>query len=544
MKGFFNFNPGENLLKRFRLTNTRKVSQSVFFILFILLSWVAWTSRIKGYPVSWFLEIDPLLSISTAISTGFLYRNLGWSLFVIFLTLLFGRVFCNWMCPLGTLNQFVGWLFIKITRKESIDKNRYSKNQVYKYLILFIFLILSFYGSIQVGLLDPIVLLSRALGTVFAPASDYFVSGMGNSTGLDQSMINLLKFAPGTTNRIFVGSFWIGVLFLSILAANLFYPRFFCRFLCPLGALLGIFSRFSIFQIKRNIKKCTDCDLCLSRCEGASEPEGSVRVSECVSCMNCIDDCPEDALEFSFTGIDNREVQYETGVSRRQFIISGLSGLIIFPVLRNNGRVNDENFSPLLIRPPGSVAESEFLKKCIKCGQCMDICPTNVLQPATMEEGGFEALWTPVMNFNINHCQLKCNLCSEVCPTGSIRKITVAEKLGRGKFKEKGPVRLGTAFINRSRCLPWANQIPCVVCEEVCPTSPRAIQTRDEEVKDVFGRIIALNKPFIVPDLCIGCGICQARCPVADKPAVYVTSIGESRSDKRSLLLKYRNETK
>ena len=141
------------------------------------------------------------------------------------------------------------------------------------------------------------------------------------------------------------------------------------------------------------------------------------------------------------------------------------------------------------------------------------------------------------MNFNIAHCQLKCTLCSEVCPTGAIREISVAEKLGKGEFEDQGPISLGTAFIDTTRCLPWANQIPSVVCEEVCPVAPKAIQALDEEVKDVFGNMVVLNKPFVVPDLCIGCGICQAECPVQDRPAVYVTAVGETRSKERRLLL-------
>lgn len=535
MKAVFNIASNEYMKRLLRLTNTRIISQVVFLGLFLFLSWVSWTSRVHGYPVSRFLELDPLLSISTVVSTGYIYRYMGWSILVIFLTFLFGRVFCNWICPLGTLSQFTGWLLGKFTKKEMIDKNRYSTKQVYKYGILMVFMIMSFFGSVQVGLLDPIALTTRAAGTVFAPASDYFISFVGKSGNTDVFM-----FAPGTGNRIFTGSFWIGVLFLAILAANIFYPRFFCRFICPLGALLGAFARFSIFRINRDLEKCTNCDRCLKRCEGASDPQAKVRLSECVSCMNCIDDCPENALAYSLGKVEPDEVVYGSGLSRRQFLISGFTGLIAFPILRNNAGVNDENFSPAMIRPPGSVEESEFLKKCVKCGQCMDICPTNVLQPATFMEGGFEALWTPVMTFNINHCQFKCNLCSEVCPTGAIRKISVAEKLGKGAYKEAGPIVLGTAFVNRSRCLPWANQIPCVVCEEVCPTSPKAIQTRDEEAKDVFGKIVVLNKPFIVPDICIGCGICQAQCPVADQPAIYVTAIGESRSERRRHLLKYR----
>ena len=111
-----------------------------------------------------------------------------------------------------------------------------------------------------------------------------------------------------------------------------------------------------------------------------------------------------------------------------------------------------------------------------------------MLQPATFEEAGFEGLWTPVMNFNIGHCQLKCTLCSEVCPTGAIRTITVEEKLGKGEFAEEGPISLGTAFFDTGRCLPHAMEIPCVVCEEVCPVSPKAIQTKDEEVKQRLRR--------------------------------------------------------
>lgn len=519
-----------------RLTNTRILSQTVFLVLFLFTTWATWTTRLKGYPVSRFLEIDPLISISTALSTGYVYRYLGWSIGVILLTLLFGRVFCNWVCPLGTLHQFVGWLFNTRNSKERIEQNRYRSIQFFKYTVLIVFLIMAVLGSLQVGLLDPMAMMYRAMGTVFAPASDMLVSKM------DTTLLDGLKFGPGVANRVFVGSFWIGVLFLAFVAANLWYPRFYCRVLCPLGALLGLLSRFSLFRINRDVSKCTDCNLCLDRCEGASDPHRKLRVSECLACMNCLDDCPEDALGFTMMGLDKREVLIGPDLSRRRLLFAGIVGLLSFPLLRNNGRATDENFSPKMIRPPGSVAEPEFLRKCIKCNQCADVCPTNVLQPATFMEGGFEALWTPVLNFNISHCQLKCTLCSEVCPTGAIGKISVAEKLGKGEFLSRGPVRLGTAFINTSTCLPWANEIPCVVCEEVCPVAPKAIQTRDEEVKDVFGKRLVLNKPFVVPDLCIGCGICQAECPVADRPAVYVTAVGESRSQSRRLLLKYRNE--
>ena len=524
--------------KKLRLTNVRIVSQVFFFTAFLVLCWLTWTSRLEGYPVSRILEMDPLVMISTMLSTGYVYRYLGWGLLVLGLTLLAGRVFCNWICPYGTLHQFVGWLFNVHKAKDNFDRNRYRDMYFFKYAVLTVLLIMAAMGALQIGLLDPICLMYRTVATVVAPMVDMSIDAI---PGIDPLWVDQIKFAPGVPSRIFVGSFWIGLLMLVLVGANLYVPRFFCRVLCPLGALLGAVSRFSLVRINRDVHKCTDCNMCMNRCEGAADPQAAIRVSECFSCMNCIDDCPEDALSFTMVGLDTKQVKLLPDVSKRRMFFTGVVGALGYPFLKIHGTNTDANFSPDLIRPPGSVEESEFLEKCIKCDQCINSCPTNVLQPATWAEGGLEGLWTPVMNFNIAHCQLKCTLCSEVCPTGAIRKITVEEKLGKGDFVEQGPIVLGTAFFDKGRCLPHAMDIPCVVCEEVCPVSPKAIQTHDEEVKTVFNQVVVLNKPFIVPDLCIGCGICQAECPVRDDRAVYVTAVGESRSSERSLLLKKRS---
>ena len=534
---------GAALNRWLRLTRVRIASQVLFLALFVLAVWATWTSRLGGYPVSALLELDPLVMLSTVLATGYFYKLLGWGLIIVAITFLFGRVFCNWMCPYGTLHQFIGWLFDNRAGTQRIEQNRYHPVQFLKYSILIVFLLMSAMGALQIGLLDPIVMMYRAMATFFAPILDIALGRLGGATeglGVDSAWLDTLKFAPGVEHRIFVGSFWIGVIFLFFVVMNLWKPRFFCRFVCPLGALLGVIASKSVFRINRIVDKCTDCNLCLLRCEGACDPQAQLRQSECFACMNCIDDCPENALEFTAFRQDRKQVLLYPDLSRRKVVFAGAVGLIAAPALRNDGRVNDENFSATMIRPPGSVEEAEFLERCIKCDQCLNVCPTNVLQPATLKEGGIEAVWTPVMNFHIAHCQLKCTLCSEVCPTGAIRKIDVAEKLGEGPYREQGPVRLGTAFIDTNRCLPWANQVPCVVCEEVCPVAPKAIQTYDEETKDVFGKMVILNKPFIVPDLCIGCGICEAECPVQDQPAVYVTAVGESRSENRKLLLRSR----
>ena len=166
-------------------------------------------------------------------------------------------------------------------------------------------------------------------------------------------------------------------------------------------------------------------------------------------------------------------------VSRRGFVISLASGIFAVPAVRLSSKLGS-NWYHKVIRPPGSLAEQEFLKRCIKCGQCMRVCPTNVIQPAGID-GGLENLWTPVLNNRIgtSGCQLNCVACGQVCSTSAIRPITLAEKLGVDEFAKAGPIKLGTAFVDRNRCLPWAMDKPCIVCEENCPLSPKAIYTQE-----------------------------------------------------------------
>jgi polyferredoxin len=549
-----------------RITSVRIISQGFFFALFMFLLWVTWFSRVGGYPVSVFLEVDPLVGFATALSTHTIYRWLWRGLFVLVPTLLLGRVFCNWMCPYGTLHQFFGWLFNIRGNKDNIGKNRYRRSYQIKYVILAMMLVMAGFGALQIGLLDPICLLVRTMTTTVAPAADLAAANVGAllaDHGLQHQWASVLAKAPGARDqRVFAGAWFVGLLIIGLVGLNLVVPRFFCRVLCPLGAFLGWLSRFSLWRIDRDLTRCTDCDLCLKHCEGAADPQAALRKSECFVCFNCIDDCPEDALSFRFLPPQwERQVQGSLGngtatlhgrpvislqpateirapaVPRRRWVLALFAGVLAYPFLRLSRAVNKRGYSEKAIRPPGSVAEPEFLERCIKCDQCINVCPTNVLQPSTLAEGGFEGLWTPVMDFRVGFCQLNCTLCSEVCPTGAIQKIDLDRKLGHGPFAAAGPIRLGTAFFDRGRCLPWAMETPCVVCEEVCPVSPKAIGTYTETITRWDNKPATLNKPYIRPELCIGCGICERECPVADSPAVYVTAIGESRSKDRSLLL-------
>jgi ferredoxin len=163
-------------------------------------------------------------------------------------------------------------------------------------------------------------------------------------------------------------------------------------------------------------------------------------------------------------------------LSRREFTLSLAAGLSVVPMMRLDGSLAT-NWDPAVIRPPGSLPEDHFLRRCLKCGQCMRICPTNVIQPAGLTRG-VENLWTPVLNFRIGSsgCQLNCIACGHVCPTGAILPLNLDRKLGRGSYEAQGPIRIGTAFVDHGRCLPWAMDRPCIVCQENCPVSPKAIQ--------------------------------------------------------------------
>ncbi len=547
------------------MVKIRRAYEVLFLGLFLFFLVITDLRYLKGWPVSLFLEATPLVAVATALTTHTIYRNLVWGLFIIAVTMMLGRVWCNWMCPFGILHHFFGWIGNRRNTKQMIEVNRYRKIYALKYYILAVMLVMAAFwvvptaidapteiwhtyngvelsqtgvsrvfaaigtgisraaeehkrggSTLQIGLLDPIALTVRSMTTSVLPT-------VHNAT---ESIY--------TEPREYWQAWVVGLIFLGFLLANWWIPRFFCRAICPLGALLGVFSRFALWRIDRDPVRCTDCDLCLKSCEGASDPHTDLRKSECFVCLNCIEDCPHDALSFRFLPRRASEVT-NPAVGRRELVLAGLFGVFFFPMARLSGGVK-KNWQRGVIRPPGSVAEDEFLRRCIKCDQCIRVCPTNVLQPALFE-AGLEGLWTPIMISKMGWCELNCTLCSQVCPTGAIREISIVEKLGIGPFEGKGPVKTGTAFYNQGRCLPWAMDTSCVVCEEVCPVSPKAIFTRNVEVTDRWGATIQLKRPFIDPVKCIGCGICEHECPVKDDPAVYVTAIGESRSKERSLLL-------
>jgi polyferredoxin len=542
--------------------NLRRISQILFFAIFFWLilktnfqvnfSPEAGGEIILPYPVSIALEFDPLVALGTLLANWTIYKGLLWSLVVLIPTIFLGRFFCGWVCPLGSLNQWVSEIPSERLRRKGkgkIDSNRYKKYQRIKYYIFFVFIAAALVGSLQIGLLDPLALLARSIGTAVLPTLHTTAAGIlswikslgiGPLSRLAQLAYDIVSPVLLTFRQAhFHSILTIGFLFVVILALNRVFTRFWCRAICPLGAMLGIFSRFAIFGLEKDSSKCDSCKLCLLHCQGADNPdtESKWHQPECHLCLNCQTACPNNALKFKFfPNLEKTETvpasTQKIDVTRRKVMTSVVGGLALVPLFRS-GDAFETNPDSRLIRPPGSVAENDFINRCIRCGQCMRVCPNNALHP-TLLESGLEGMWTPILIAKIGYCEPTCTLCGQVCPTGAIVELTLAEKVGD---EDTRPNRIGTAFIDQGRCLPWAMAKPCIVCEEWCPTSPKAIYLREETMIDRAGNEVAVKRPYVDPDLCTGCGACEFACPVADKSAIYVTSVGESRSARNQILL-------
>ena len=485
--------------------------QAFFFLVFIA-SFFAALVYPNAYHVDarWFLRVNPLPGILSFIaSRSIIVEYAVLVLAVTAVTAVFGRLFCGFFCPLGSIIDVVDKYIFTTLRLAARRPPLYL--QKLKYVLLFIIIIVALSGALFPLFMDPLSIITRIFTVFIYPLPAIF-----------DNLLRPLLGTLGAGNRLhlplFYGTLGIGGLFLVTIAGSFWDRRFWCQYVCPSGAFFGIISRFAPFHRRAHLAspstaKCTGCKACVKVCptRAIGEKLSTTSTAECILCGKCIgirDSCS--AFSFSTTKFLMGEA-VGPDIGRRQILTGAVAGTLLLPVFKADAFSRRDN-TGRLIRPPGSVPEAVFNGRCLACGQCMKVCPTNTLQPCTLGDG-FSRLSTPKLVPRIGGCEEKCYSCGQVCPTNAIRKLP---------YEEKRFVKIGTAVIDRHRCLAWEQNKECLVCDEVCPynaITPRYVETTRGRFK----------VPIVDSDLCIGCGMCEQQCPIFDTAAIVVYKFGENR---------------
>ena len=500
----------------------RQISQIFFFFFFLVLFLQATFPYRVIIPADYFLKWSPLVSLITLLSSRYLILAMIPALIILLLTFIFGRFFCGWVCPLGAVIDFSD---NRIKRKKS-KKLTSTKWRWVKFGILVFLIVAALFGKQFAWFFDPLALFNRTLTLVlypvFAALGDGLFSISYTFNLFPDTVYSIQGFFQSfllPVNQIHLHqSLFVAILFLSILSLGKISRRFWCRNLCPLGALLGLFSRFRIVDRKLNSENCLECNICRRDCRmnAISANYQDFSKVECINSMECTSSCLENSYSYTFAWRkDSQKVDFR----RRQFLQSITAGFAGAALIRTDF-INRKK-AEVGIRPPGSVPEDQYLDRCIRCQECVRICSTtgNLLQPAWFEHG-LEGLWSPVGDTRHGYCEFTCNLCGEICPTDAIHFLPL---------EEKQKTIIGTAYFDRSRCIPWYSGDNCMVCEEHCPTPEKAIVFREDLFTKPDGSKVITKFPYVVEDLCIGCGICETKCPVSGEAAIYVTREREER---------------
>jgi polyferredoxin len=501
-----------NLIRRIR-KGSQILSMALFMFLFVQAVYLGETPLESDL----FYRLDPLIAATAMLSGRTLIAGLLYALINVVAAVIFGRAWCGWICPMGTT---LDW----ITHTKHKKKNRVSPIwRVVKYLLLALLFFAAVLGNQTFIIMDPISIFTRTMTTALWPSLRFLFFGVESFLYKFDTLwpmldvINskvLLPLFQGIES-VFITAIPIFFFFAIILGLNWIAERFWCRYLCPLGAMLGVCSRPALFR-REVSEACTQCGICAQNCPTGTIDKNKAYESdpaECIVCYDCAADCPVGAISFPMhASFLNSAGGQPYDPSRRQVLrtmVGTAAGVSLLGIETINRREPER-----MIRPPGA-SQTDFTSVCMRCGECVRVCPTQGLQPSLFE-GGIQNVFTPHLVPRLGYCSFSCNACNQVCPTGAIPPINL---------EEKQMVPIGLASINTDRCLPWAYNTICGVCEEMCPLAEKAIRLEEVQESDIHGNTILIKRPYVLRDLCIGCGVCEYHCPVGGEAAIQVGTL-------------------
>ena len=501
------------------LRKIRIILASIFFIGVTLLfldftgtlhAWLGWMAKVQFLP-------------------AVLALNFGVVTVLLLLTLLFGRVYCSVICPLGVMQDIISWIHGK-TKKKNRFRFSYSpaKNWL-RFGVLVLFSVALVLGAHSiVALVAPYSAYGRIASNLLAPIyqlGNNFFAWIAERAG-SYAFYSVEIWIKSTA------TFAVAVVTLIVIGFLAWkHGRTWCNTICPVGTILGFFSRFSLFAPVINTDKCRNCGLCTKQCKASciDMKEHKIDYSRCVACMDCIDTCKDGAIHYALrfpvkpgmtkekpgmTKEDRhgRPDRPSTDTGRRAFIVStAIAGTAVAAKAQDmkvDGGLaaieraqKPQRQTPLV--PAGAISLKNFADHCTACQLCVSVCPNQVLRPST----SLLTLMQPEMSYERGYCRPECNKCSQVCPAGAIRPITI---------EEKSSIQIGHAVVCLDNCVVNTDEVSCGNCARHCPAGAIRMVKKDPDSEN------SLRIPVVNEERCIGCGACENLCPARPFTAIHV----------------------